>query len=982
MDSILRKFISTRQEKGEGYYTHVSQIQPTGRYNITRKDVEEFWKVYCDTLYDNPMMVSGLAERPMDFMPVLNDTDLKVDYDPDIHSLDRKLYKDTHIRTTVMIYQKHLKQTIKDYQKKYGVCFVLEKERPTLDDKERISHGFHLHFINTIMHKVDQDVHLIPRIRKEINDKNLFSDIGLRNSEDAIDKSCTSKFWLMYGSRKKENLQSYRVTKIYDDDCNEISLKEALSDFRLFDIHEDEIKLDESKLEYYLPRILSVHPENRDPSNRDPVALKTDLSLVTKKILKKAKESKRVHDDLPVPEALKKAKELMKLISVSRADVYDDWIDIGWTLFSIGDGTEEALDMWIDFSSKTTKKNYFSEKLCMYEWERMEKRGKTVGSLYFYAKQDSPDEYKKLQKKENDRLFKESLNGGHYDMAKWLHNKYRDEFVCACVEKNVWFRYKNHRWKLDKKGVSLINKIPIELVVEYKSMKKRVCEEMGEEDDDAEHQKQLKTVNKIIANLKSMPFINNIMKCCEMLFYNEAFSEKLDADPYLLHFNNGVLDLREQRFRPGRPSDYLSLTTGYDFVEHTWDDMEVIECEDYLSKVFPDPELKQFFIEYAANLLQGGNNIKTFLNLTGHGDNSKSVLMDLIKLALGRYMKIFPTTLVTGKRTQSSQATPELSGIQGVRYGVLQEPNSKDVINAGVVKELSGNDIIYVRGLYKEPQEVRPMFKLSLITNKLPHIPGDEEAIWNRIRVLPFEACFPKDASTVPETIEEQIKVKRFPRDPYFSEKLPKMRTAIMWIMWENYKRIKREGRMPEPEKVREATSIYKRNNDVFLLFINERIVEEHNNAKAVMSVVETYNAFKTWFNDSYPNLHSQIPSKEDMKEALSKKWGELNKASKWKGYRLRTAEDDEKDGTAIIIREEDLAQPSDDKDEKEEDEKVDRLLKKKVVSKKDKKDRKKKVVVESDNEDDDESEEDIETEESEEDDSDDEDTTKSKAPL
>ena len=63
--------------------------------------------------------------------------------------------------------------------------------------------------------------------------------------------------------------------------------------FQMIDIHGDEIKLDSTKLEYYLPRILSIHPENREP-----VTLKSDLNIVTKKFLKKAKESKRVYDDL------------------------------------------------------------------------------------------------------------------------------------------------------------------------------------------------------------------------------------------------------------------------------------------------------------------------------------------------------------------------------------------------------------------------------------------------------------------------------------------------------------------------------------------------------------------------------------------------------------------------------------------------------------------------------------------------------------
>lgn len=1500
MNSAIKNFISPLQEKGEGYYTHISQIQPTGRYNIGRKDTEEFWKVYCDTLFKDGNMISGLAERPMDFAPVLNDTDIKIEYNRSIHFEDKKLYKDTHVKGVVMIYQKYLKQIIKNYSSKYGICFVLEKDRPSFDDKNRISHGFHLHFINTIMHKVDQDVHLIPRIRNEIKEKNLFKDLGIQNSEDVIDKSCTSKYWLLYGSRKKENLQSYKLSKIYDDECREITLEEALKDFNILDVHGDKITIDKP-LHYYLPRILSIHP-----GEKEPVFLHTDLQIYNKKVLQKAKDSKKVYDDLPISEALKKARELLKLISPSRADVYEDWLDIGWTLYNIGDGTEEALDMWTDFSSKTTKKGYFSEKVCMYEWERMTKKNKTIGSLFFYAKIDSPEEYKKIQKKENDRLFNESLNGGHYDMAKWLHTKYRDEFVCACIEKNVWFRFKGHRWMLNKGGIDMRKKISTELVSEYKKLKKKICEDMGEEDDDAELQKKLKTVNKIIANLKSSPFKNSIMRECQDLFFEDGFPDKLDSNINLIHFTNGVLDLSttDKKIREGRPSDYISLTTGYDFVEHKWTDLEVLDVIDHLSKVFPDPILRQYFIEYAANLLIGGNNIKTFLNMSGEGDNGKSINMDLMKLALGKYMKILPTSLITGKRTQSSQATPELSGIQGVRFAVLQEPNSKDVINVGILKELSGNDVIYVRGLYKDSQEVKPQFKLALICNKLPRLPCftgdtaislscgisvsinkmndcrdvfawdnhsngliktrhnalldqgykncvqltftdgrtitctpdhrflstngewiearnielcktpirigidqpkcddifetcnyvfvfgrrvydtrnidermkamalcrlmglmitdgsgnrvlytghmldaesivddielvsgkrrninktpngycitipsnmiedlntilelqtgdggrinkpfvipeflfqkdtpkflirefiagmfggdgcipcisrrkcgtirfhcvkligsktqshvstmvdgytkirdlikdkfdiesfvstpasnkitgnfevfikiikhedilkfndnigfrycchkayrlstmcnfiryknhyislnnklinrvkyfmelwrsyhdpkiiqlsldgeiintfinrkeaaiatgshkdsisrvcqgkqltagkykwkydrddniegfktgkesyikaldelekefggidremilplhkvltrtkhddnimipqvdieefltkldirkyfnlinntnqknyavdinrrslpthqifvtgrkevgekkvydltvtepyssfvangvvvhncDDPAAWNRIRVLPHESSFPKDPKLVPETYEEQLKVKRFPRDPFFSEKLPKMKTAFMWIMVENYKRICIEGRMQEPEKVREATSVYRKNNDVFLQFIEERIINDEDNEKALISVVETYNAFKSWFNDSYPNLHFQIPSKEDMKEELIKKWGDLTKGYKWKGYRLRTPEDDEREGKAIIIREEDLADEtsfSNDCDDREDDTKF--LKDKKKNSKKS---NKKEIVIESEDEND-----------------------------
>jgi P4 family phage/plasmid primase-like protien len=926
MDSKLREFIFSRQERGELFYTHVSQVQPVGRYNITREDTEEFWRIYCDSVYQNTNSISGLAERQSDYSPVLNDTDIKIRYNPQKHKtvIDNRgrLYRDTHVRKVVSIYQKHLKQIIVDYKPHHGVCFVLEKQHATLDDKGRICNGFHLHFINAFMHKVDQDVHLYPRVKEDINSTNVFLDCDVTASGETIDK-VTGKPWLMYGARKQAGGQAYRLSKILDDNCNEITLSQALSDFRLLDVNGVEIDTADRE-EYLLPRILSVHPENRTP-----VTLRSDLALITRSRLKRVEQvSVKERDPTKLTEELKTASDLVKLLSSERADNYEDWMDVGWTLYNVGYGTTDALDIWIEFSRRATRDGVFSEKNCVYQWENMRLTNKGIGSLKRLARIDSPEGYKKIQDRQVNKLANDSLNGGHADMARLLHVKFGDEFVCADIEKDIWYAYENHRWVQNTRAVKLRQKISTDLVEYYKRIKKDICNKMGDEDDDGELRKKLNVVNKIIANLKSYPFKSNIMKECAELFYDADFYSQLNANVNLLHFKNGILDLEKMCFRPGTQKDYVSMTTGYEFREHKWDDIEVIECIDHFTKVFPDPELYEYFMEYCASLLKGGNSAKTFLIKTGVGDNGKSINIDFLKLVFGKYMRILPTSLITGQRTQSSQATPELSGIRGVRFCVLQEPNKGDKMNIGIVKELSGNDEIYTRGLFKEGEEVRPMFKLCLICNTLPVLPSDDQATWNRIRVLPYESCFPKDLDRfpVPDSVEEQFRLKRFPRDPFFSEKLPNMKTAFAWMIFEKFKQMKLKGRMPEPEKVRNATAIYRRNNDVFLQFITERIMAEPSNKEATMTVAEAYNAFKTWFEDSYPNLRSKVPNKSELKEDLINKWGELVKG-KWIGYRIRTLEDDEREGNILVLREEDLANPGkpviEEKKEEPEPEKI-----------------------------------------------------------
>jgi intein/homing endonuclease len=191
--------------------------------------------------------------------------------------------------------------------------------------------------------------------------------------------------------------------------------------------------------------------------------------------------------------------------------------------------------------------------------------------------------------------------------------------------------------------------------------------------------------------------------------------------------------------------------------------------------------------------------------------------------------------------------------------------------------------------------------------NALPRLPFDDPATWNRIRVLFHESTFPKDASLVPAEENEQYIKKIFPRDDFFSEKLPKMKQPMMWLMFDILGKIEKNGRMKEPEKVKKATLMYRENNDVFYQFIKEKIVEDHTENCGI-TLIEAFTAFREWFKNSFPNV--SIPDKNDMKKDLLLKWGEIDKKTrKWLNYRLREDKDDLRDGTLIILNEQDLQQ-------------------------------------------------------------------------
>lgn len=890
MDPQLWSFVKRFSDNSDAWNFLGQAIPWTGKFKIERKSLDEFWDLYCDTLehYDKlgNRFISGLSERPQEYMPLMIDADLEAMIDP-ARDLTEKLYTKDEIDTIVKVIRRVLREVSRDFKARNSICLVLEKPAPYISG-EKLKGGFHLHFPRYWVRNCDHDLHIFPRIKKMLNEefKGLFSKLKIQNTGDVLDTT-SGKAWLLYGGCKSEKSGSYRLTRVIDQDGDETTLEAALNGYKLFNAQEEEIKIEPDRWEYYLPRILSTHP-----ANQIPTAMKTNLEWASEVKLSTAKQRTMKHEVINVVEAMKLTSELLPMISPSRADNYADWWEMGVVLFCVGDGCKEALDLWIEFSKRTSRNN-FDEAYCFSQWSRMINTGRySIGTLRHYASIDSPGEYQVWKHKKSGSRIKEVLVGGHAALAQMLHDIYANVFVCADPEKGIWYAFRNHRWHRIKKAIALRKKIKQDLVPRFLEEKKKVHDAMSNMDDFDEDdlRKKMKEVNAILKNLNTAPFKNNIITETIDLFHDETvdFIERLDSDINLIGFENGVFDIRTMSFRDGRPDDYISKSTGYDYQDFTDSDPRVMEVKDFFQKVFPDLELRRFFLEYAAQLLKGGNFNKLFLNMVGSGDNAKSVTIELIEKMLGSYAVKFPTSLITGKRTQSSSAAPEVIRSIGARFATMQEPDNKDVINIGILKELTGNDSMFARGLYSEGREFKPMFKLGLITNKLVHLTGSDTAIWNRILVLPFEARFPKNPADVPMSTEEQFAKKIFHRDANFSEKLPSMRQPLMWLLIQVLKEVLSRGPRPIPLKVTEETERYKQNNDVFLQFINENIMDDLQSKGLNLS--EIYGTFKVWFQETFPNL--KVPVKNDLRDELIHRWGSPNGALMWPGIKIKGQKD------------------------------------------------------------------------------------------
>ena len=185
--------------------------------------------------------------------------------------------------------------------------------------------------------------------------------------------------------------------------------------------------------------------------------------------------------------------------------------------------------------------------------------------------------------------------------------------------------------------------------------------------------------------------------------------------------------------------------------------------------------------------------------------------------------------------------------------------NDNDVIHTGAMKEYTGGDKIYSRGLYSTPTPFKPQFKLVLLCNKMPQIKGTDNGTWRRIRVVNFNSSFVETPN--PENENEYLK------DKTLSDRFEQWREAFIWVLIEYLKRYKKHG-MQDPSYVVKASLDYKKKSDTFLQFMDDNFVSTNKDSDRVSSQ-EVFEAFKMWWRSCQ---NTQVPSKTDLLDYLNNK--------------------------------------------------------------------------------------------------------------
>jgi phage/plasmid-associated DNA primase len=616
---------------------------------------------------------------------------------------------------------------------------------------------------------------------------------------------------------------------------------------------------------------------------------------------------------------------LVGLLSDARADSYRTWMEVGWCLKNVG--KEALLPLWLQFSRRSPK---FDEGVCLAKWAGMDgtrqtgRNGLGLGSLILWAREDSPAGFKRLTE---DSIFADvtMCNGSHNAMARIAFKVLRGKYVCALANGKLWYVYDGSLWREDPEAIRLRHDLSTTLRDHFMVALNRMvapsyywaegganegsggstsgsvvsvspsasASRCGGNGRNRDARAAAELLLRITHKLEDVGFKDGVLKEMREYFYDPDFLERLDGDPNLLAFTNGVWDLREGAFRKSRPEDRVSLSVGYDYSVQV-DEDAVAMVERYWTTLHPDPAQRAYVQRMFARQLYGDYGQELFHVHAGHqatASNGKTRFFDVMERCLGKYVRKFGVEMLTARqRPEPGKPMPEFAHWRGVRVLYCSEPNNTDAVNSGILKDLTGGEVVMYRLLFaNEVKQFRPQFKIHMLCNDTPNLDGGDSGVQRRTRKIDYISRFVDEAE-----VDEARHM--YARDPAIAgrfEGTVAAKLAFLKLLLRNYDHA---WEFQMPSVVKASSQEYIRDNDAVRRFAQENLKVD---VTQFFTLQHALTLFKTcdYYNHRPKAFKAALERILGVECQLQKWWGKRKLSSVFEGHCIIHPEDEDEDG-------------------------------------------------------------------------------------
>jgi putative DNA primase/helicase len=352
-----------------------------------------------------------------------------------------------------------------------------------------------------------------------------------------------------------------------------------------------------------------------------------------------------------------------------------------------------------------------------------------------------------------------------------------------CPARKAWMVYDGKRWAWDERA---------QVVKLAHQAARSIHKDAAAEPDPAKQRE----IAKFAVSSQNEGRISGMLSQAKP--YLAVSMDELDRDPWVLNCPNGTLDLRSGKLRPHDPADLITRLAPVEFDPAA----ECPRFNRFLQETLVEPGVITFVKRYSGYTLTGITRERLLAILYGFGKNGKTTLVELLRDVMGDYATNTDTETILMRKYQG--VGNDVAALKGARFVSAAEVEQGRRLAESKVKQLTGRDTVTARFLFGEPFNFRPEFKLWLSTNNKPVIQGTDDAIWDRLRLIPFTQRF------------EGAKA-----DPKLPEKLREELPGVLsWMVagcleWQ-------EHGLGEPETVRAATDQYRTEMDTLAAFLDE----------------------------------------------------------------------------------------------------------------------------------------------------------------
>lgn len=714
-------------------------------------------------------------------------------------------------------------------------AFVMEKPNVNIL-KDKTKDGIHIIF--TLKMKTEEQMLLR---RKILN--NIKLDLPLTNSyDDVLDIGITkgSTNWQLYGSKKPNN-EAYKLTYTYDILFNTYMEDYEVKENTTFDIEKDYEQL-------------SIRYENhiRFMLNDNEFLLE---ALKSEKEELQPKEKKMIVETPKDETTINNNEKIINLIKPETLGFFEDWKKIIFAMKNEGFSEE--------FARQTSDRGIGDFRTLTEEaWEKIwnaETTELTMGTLRYYAKRDSPQEYEELNfkifepDKDLDFCCDQNIPDTYY---AFLYEFLKPNNTLYIKEDDKYYTWIENKWiKENEKGAYLRSNIIETLtnyfqkLIYYYVNKKRKLELEDETSTTYldTYKEAIKCLNYRKAEVNKTHKLNNIWTELKSMYLKNSLSHDIqfDMNPDIIGFNNKKYNFKTKKFEDIVYDDYISMSCRYDYEEPEEEKIKTIE--DIITKAFPNVERRKCYVSVMYNCLIGGAKDK-FIVANGTGGNSKGVINELLRETLGDYAVEMATSVLTDK--PKSGANPEVAKLDKKRLILSKEPNENDKIRCEMLKKVCGNSkITDARELYSNKTEIVLCGTNIMEVNVKLGFDGKlQDDIGRRLMDILFESTFTDD----PEILNDPTRKNVYEKNTFYTTEQFKQdyRCALFKYLITNA-----ETTIYMAECVKHDTKKYMDDNDNIYNWVLENY-ELTTNKEDVIKLKDMYEEYKK--NDEYQNTYKK----------------------------------------------------------------------------------------------------------------------------